>query len=64
MKLLRNIGLLSFGTLVLININPKLTFVQSMPSSIDMTPSAPEIKTSFSKVEEYILTVHVDWLNF
>ena len=27
-------------------------FVQSMFSSIDMTPSTPEIKTSFSKVKE------------
>ena len=40
--------------LVLININPKLTFVQSMFSSIDMKPSTPEIKTGYSKVKEYI----------
>ena len=36
-------------SLVLININPKLTFDQSI-SSIDMTPSTPAIKTGFSKV--------------
>ena len=29
---------ISFWTLVLININPKLTFVQSIISSIDMIP--------------------------
>ena len=45
--------------LVLININPKLMYVQSMFSSIDMTPSTPEIKTSFSKGKEYILTSHL-----
>ena len=45
MKLLKKyiLGLLSFRTLVLIKINPKHTFVQSMFSSIDMTPSTPEI---------------------
>ena len=31
-----------------------------MFSSIDMTPSTPEIKTGFSKVIEYILT----WIKF
>ena len=38
------------------NINPKLAFIQSMFSSIDMTPSTPEIKTGSSKVKGYILT--------
>ena len=46
---------MSFWTLVFINIIPKLTFVQSMFSSIDMTHPTPEIKTGFSKVKEYIL---------
>ena len=68
MKLLKKthiLGLLSFLTLVLIvNIYSKLTFVQSMFSSIDMTLSTPEMKTGFSKVKEYILTWHADWLNF
>ena len=50
------LGLLSLGTLALININPKLTFVQSMFGLIDMTPSKPEIKTGFAKVKAYILT--------
>ena len=50
------LGLLSFRTLVSMNINPKLPFVQSMFSSNDMTPSTPKIKTGFSKVKEYILT--------
>ena len=50
------LGLLSFLSLVLMNINPKLTFVQSMFSIIDMTPMTPDIKTSFSKVKENILT--------
>jgi len=36
--------------LVLININPKLTFIQSMFSSIDITASTPEIKIGFLKV--------------
>ena len=60
MKLLKKkhiLGLFSFLTLVLIvNIYSKLTFVQSMFSSIDMTPSTPEIITGFSTVREYILT--------
>ena len=30
-----------------------------MFSSIDMTPLTPEIKTSFSKGKEYILTSHL-----
>ena len=45
------LGLLSFRTLVSININPKLTFVQSMFSSNDMTPSTPEQKPVFQKLK-------------
>ena len=65
MKLLKKhiLGLFSFWALVLININPKLTFVQSMFSSIDMTPSTPEIKTGFSEVKEYILTWYIHFLD-
>ena len=56
MKLLKKhiLGILSSWTLVLINFNPKLTFVQSIFSLIDMTPSTPEmrkIKTGVSKVK-------------
>ena len=48
------------------NINPKLT---SMFSSIDIydtinTRKKNKNKNSFSKVNEYILTLYVDWLNF
>ena len=35
-----------------------------MFSSIDIKPSTAEIKTGFSKVKEYILTLYADWLNF
>ena len=57
MKLLKK----SFRTIVILNvslnnINLKLTFVQSMFSSIDMHTPSPEIKNGFSKVKEYILT--------
>ena len=48
------------------NINPKLT---SMFSSIDIydtinTRKKNKNKNSFSKVNEYILTLYTDWLNF
>ena len=48
------------------NINPKLT---SMFSSIDIydtinTRKKKQKKNSFSKVNEYILTLCTDWLNF
>ena len=35
-----------------------------MTPIFDVTPSTPEIKPGFSKVKEYILTWHADWLNF
>jgi len=60
MKLLKKyiLGLMSIWILFLININPKLMSVQSMFSSINMTPSKQENKTSILKVKEYILTWH------
>ena len=58
MILLKKHILSHLRTLVLINFKSKLTIVHSMFSSIDMTPSTPEMrkKNGFSKVKERTLT--------
>ena len=51
MKLLKTYFMTIVILLVLIKINSKLTFDQWMFSSINMTPSTPEIKTGFQKLK-------------